>query len=260
MMLRRFGSLLLAAGLTLAAAPAHAAHVPGATYTGTAATGGTISFDVSARGGAVTRFAWRDVPNPNPVCPGTLTGKFTRKVPILEHGFSGGSYMRFLGSFAGNQLAAGALTWSSGPAGGECGSFSTAWTATTTAVAPPPPTSDEIPPEIDFRVRNRLSRGGKLTVWVASPEEACRVTVGGKVSIAGGAETFRLRPVKARLPHGANLPFADLPIEPSLGGLGLAAARRALREGRRVQAKVTVRAVDAAGNRTVERLTVRQRR
>ncbi len=254
---RMFGSLVLVSAL--AAPAADASPIPGATYTGTAATGGTVSLDVSALGGAVTRFAWSEVPRPtNPEC-GTLSGNFIGSAPILAHGFSGLTYMRFSGSFPGNQQAAGRLRWHVGPGGptGSCGGISIGWTATTTAVAPPPPTSDEIPPVIDVSVRERMSRSGKLTLWVATPEEACRVTVAGKVSIAGGAQTFRLRRVRSRLPHGANLPRADFPIEPRLRGRAHASVQRALRAGRRVEAHITVRAVDAAGNVRLERSTIR---
>lgn len=257
-MFRMFGSLVLAGALVLAATPAHANHIPGAAYAGTTDTGGAISFEVSEQGGAVTRFAWSGVPNPNPECP-TLTSEFIGKAPIVNHAFSGLTYLRFRGSFPGNQQAAGRLTWHTpgGPGRSNCSNFSIGWTATTTAATPPTPTSDVIPPDIGVLVRNRLSRGGKLTVWVTSPEEACRVTVGGKVSIAGGAGTFRLGRVRARLPHGANLPSADVPIEPRLSGRALAVARRALRVGRRVKLNITVRAVDAAGNIRRQRSTVR---
>lgn len=247
----RFGCLLVASVLTLAAAPARANHIPGATYTGTAATGGTVSFDVSALGGAITRFAWNGVPTD---C-GTSKGNFTRSRPIMEHAFVGGGglgRLGFSGSFPANQQATGTL--STGGFGGGC---SVGWTATTTAMAPPPPTSDQIPPVVDIRSGGRLGRDAVLRILVESPEEPCTVTVGGTVSIAGSGRTFRLRRTVTLLPHGANLPFGDVPSEHKLGRRALAAARRALKNGRRVGAKVTVTAVDAAGNRTVEGATIR---
>jgi hypothetical protein len=267
-MSRRFGPWLVAGVLALAAAPAHANHIPGATYTGTAATGGSVSFDVSALGGAVTRFAWSDVPTDCGVSSGNVRGS----LPIVDHAFWHGQFRPpsgpgFRGSLPTNQQATGGLGQGTGRFGTGCG-FSVGWTATTTAIAPPPPASDEIPPAIDVRAEDRLRRDGELKVWVGSPEEPCLVTVGGAVSAAGGGRTFRLRRDRTRLAHGANVEFGNVPVnpdanvasEPQLRPRALAAVRRALKNGRRVEARVTVVAVDAAGNRAVERATIRLHR
>lgn len=248
----------LAAGLLMlaAAAPAAANQVPGATYTGTAATGGTVSFDVSAQGGSITRFAWSDVPTG---C-GTLSGA-RRRLSIIDHSFA--SFRRPLtasiaGTFPVSQQATGTLSPSAGRFGGGCAPV--AWTASTTTVAPPAPASDEVPPTIEIRTGKRLGRDGGLRVWIAAPEEPFHVRVGGTVAIAGSsAPAVRLRRADAQLPHGANLPYATSSIEPKLGRRGLKAVRRALKNGRRVEARIAVTAVDAAGNHTVERLTVRLR-
>jgi hypothetical protein len=239
--------LLVAALLTLAA-PAHANHIPGATYTGTAATGGTVSFDVSARGGAIVRFAWSGVPTD---C-GILTGSFKGSTPIVDHAFDlfkqqPGRPVTFAGSFPASQQAIGTL---GKPGRGGCKSVG--WTATTTAIAPPPPTSDEIAPAVDVRTSGRLRRDGGIRVWVGCPEEACHVTAGGRASIAGGGGTFRLKPYfRPSVSHGQTVP-----VEPKLSRRGVAAARRALRNGRRVLATVVVSAVDAARNRVVQRSTI----
>jgi hypothetical protein len=264
----RFGPWLVAGVLTLAAAPAHANQIPGATYTGFAATGGTVTFDVSARGGAITRFAWSGVPTE---C-GTSAGNVSGNLPITDHAFWHGRFRPtsgpgFRGSFPANQQATGVLQQGTGRFGSGC-AFSVGWTATTPAIAPPPPTSDEIQPAVDVRIEGRLRRDGDLKVWVGSPEEPCVVTVGGTVSVAGDGRTFRLRRAKTELAHGANVEFGNLPIdpaanvpsEPTLGRRALTAVRRALKDGRRVEAKVAVVAIDAAGNRTVERSTIRLHR
>jgi hypothetical protein len=248
----------LAAGILMlaAAAPAAANHVPAATYTGTTATGGTISFDVSAQGGSITRFAWRDVPTG---C-GTLSGG-KQRMPIIDHSFA--SFSRaftpsIAGTFPVSQQATGTLSSGGGKFGGA--GCAVRWTASTTTVAPPAPPSDEVPPTIEIRTGKRLGRDGGLRVWIAAPEEPCRVTVRGRVAIAGSsAPALRLRRAVAQLPHGANLPYPTSSIEPKLGRRGLKAVRRALKNGRRVEARIAVTAVDAAGNRTIERLTVRLR-
>jgi hypothetical protein len=249
----------LAAGILMLAAPAPAAanQIPGATYTGTAATGGAISFDVSAQGGSITSFAWRDVPTG---C-GTLSG-VRHRLPIIDHSFA--SFIRpftlsIAGTFPVSQKATGTLSPSAGRFGGGCAPVG--WTASTTAIAPPDPVSDEVPPTIEIRTGKRLGRDGGLRVWIAAPEEPFHVRVGGRVAIAGSsAAALRLRRADAQLPHGANLPYPTSSIEPRLGRRGLKAVRRALKNGRRVEARIVVTAVDAAGNRTVERLTVMLRR
>jgi hypothetical protein len=250
----------LTAGILMlaAAAPAAANQVPGATYTGTAATGGTVSFDVSAQGGSISRIVWREVPT---AC-GMLSGGFSRRFPVIDHSFAaflGPFQPSVAGTFPASQQATGTLSPGAGKFGGG-GCAPVGWTASTTAIAPPVPASDEVPPTIEIRTSKRLGKHGRLRVWIAAPEEPFHVRVGGTVAIAGSsAAALRLRRADAQLPHGANLPYATSWIEPKLGRRGLKAVRRALKSGRRVEARLAVTAVDAAGNRTVERLTVRLR-
>jgi hypothetical protein len=261
-MFRRLGCLWVAAGLTLAAAPAHANHIPGATYSGPTAMGGTVSFDVSSQGGSIRRFAWTGVPTDCGTTTGTSTGSFEGSIPILSdpslgHVFSQARGYRVLfdGSFPANQQAEG--TFGTGPRQalpGGC-TFFVRWNATTTAIAPPHPT-DQIPPLVDVRIGNRLGGDRVIRVRVESPEEACTVVVGGTVSIAGPrGRTFRVRRVKTLVPHGGREV-----LQPKLGRRALETAIRALRNGRSVEQKVVLVAVDAAGNRTVERATIGLRR
>ena len=250
----------LAAGILMlaGAAPAAANQVPGATYTGPAATGGTVSFEVSAQGGSITRLAWRNVATG---C-GTLSGGFKPRVPIVDHSFvafRGAFRPSVAGSFPASQQATGSLSPGGGLFGAGCEPVG--WTASTTAIAPPAPASDEVPPTIEILRTGKGFRGdGGLRVWIAAPEESFRVTVGGRVAIAGDGEAaLRLRRVETQVPHGTNLPYPTSSIAPSLGRRGLKVVRRAVNNGRRVEVRIAVTAVDAAGNRTVERLTVRLR-
>jgi hypothetical protein len=119
----------------------------------------------------------------------------------------------------------------------------------------PNPGGDQIPPLVDVRIGNRLGGDGVIRVRVESPEETCRVLVGGTVSISGpGGRTFRVIRVKTTVQHGERGVLL-----PKLGPRALATVRRALRNGRRVEQKVVLVAVDAADNRTVERSTIRLR-
>lgn len=74
----------LAAGLAASTAQAH--HSAPATYTGAIAGGGTIEFDVSADGTAVTRFKTLDVVRTSSSSSDTeVLGRF----PITGHAFQG---------------------------------------------------------------------------------------------------------------------------------------------------------------------------
>ena len=259
---RRFGSLLVAAGLTLAATPAHANHIPGATYTGTTAMGGTVSFDVSTQGGSVRRFAWSGVPTDCGASMGTTTGSFVGSIPILSDPGSGHAFSQapgrrvvFDGSFPASRQASGRLGTGPRQSVGNGCTFSVAWTATTAAIAPPNPARDRISPLVDVRIGKHLGGDGVIRVRVESPEEPCSVLVGGTVSISGpGGRTFRVRRTKTMVQHGGSGV-----LRPKLGPRALVTVRRALANGRRVEQKVVLVAVDAAGNRTVERSTIRLR-
>jgi hypothetical protein len=246
----RFGSLLVAGALALAAAaPARANHIPGATYTGSAATGGTVELVVSGDGAAVTRFEAADVPTS---C-GAVSVTVTRGLPIVDHAFSRppADGAAFSGTFGATQQVAGTLS-----EGGEC-AYSVPWSARTSASPPSPPpapAADVTPPTVDARVGRRLRRGALVLVRVRRASEPCRATVAGSVSVASRARRFRLRGASARLPQGGSVRLGL-----TLGRRGRAAVRRALADGRRVRARIRVTAVDAAGNRRVTRLGSRLR-
>jgi hypothetical protein len=248
MMSLRFGLCACLGVLLLATASAHANHIPGATYRGTSATGGTVEFDVSADGNSVTRFVATDV---RTACGGVISKSFTGALPIATHAFSSdpADAIRFEGSFPSMGTAAGSLIDSS------CAGPAVTWTAATDAAAAAPPPADTTPPALDARAprSQRLGRRGSIRVRVSCPAEPCLVVAGGRVSVQGArAAPFRLRRASARLARGGSAR-----LRPRLGRRALEAARAALRTGRRVQVRVTVSAVDAAGNRTVARLSIR---
>jgi hypothetical protein len=242
-MARRFAFLVLAAPLATAAAPAQANHVPGATYSGSAATGGTVELVASADGTAVSRFAASNVPTDCGVVSVAVTGS----LPIVDHAFSRTPTegAAFSGSFGAPQQVTGTLSEAA-----EC-SYSVPWTATTGAA---PAAADVTAPTVEARAGRRLRRGGVVLVRVRRASEACRVSVGGSVSIRRHARRFRLRGASAQLAQGGSVRLAM-----ALGRRGRGAARRALANRRRVRARITVRAVDAAGNRSTIRLTRRMR-
>jgi hypothetical protein len=108
-----------------------------ATYTGSAATGGVVEFDVSADGSAVTRFALKEVPLPP--C-GTWSGQTTGSIPIVNDTFSNNSgLIHFSGSFPAIQQAQG--TVSAHTSFPSCNSPEISWTAST-----PTPPPDTTPP------------------------------------------------------------------------------------------------------------------
>jgi hypothetical protein len=247
-MLLRFGSCVLLGVLWLATAPAQANHIPGATYRGTSATGGAVEFDVAADGTSITRFVATDVQTG---CGGTLSKSFMGTLPIAADAFASdpADNVRFEGSFPSTGTAAGSLVDSS------CAASLVSWSAATDAAAATPPPPDTTPPALDARARGsqRLGRGGRIHVRVGCPDEACLVVARGSVSVQGRrVRPFRLKRASARL-----LPGGSARLEPRLGRRALEAARRALRRGRRVEVRITVAAVDGAGNRAVARLRVR---
>jgi hypothetical protein len=248
-MSQRFVLCAVAGALSFATSPAYANHIPGATYTGAAATGGTVQLDVSADGSAVTRFVATDVPSP---CGGTISKSFMGSLPIVNHAFSSdpADSIPFEGFFPVSGGAAGAVRQSS------CSSPAVGWLAATEAVAAPPPPPDKTPPALSVRARRsqRLGRGGRLRVRVGCPDEPCRVTAGGSVAVEGHGR-FRLKPASARLAQGGSVR-----LEPKLGPRALKASRRAFMNDRRVRVTLRLTAVDDAGNRTVVRpLTIRPR-
>jgi hypothetical protein len=140
---RLTGPLLIAAAALAAGAVAPPAatavnYSHPATYSGTAAGGGTVEFDVSADGSAVTRFATREVNTSCGMVSSTSTGTF----PIVSESFSrttSGTGTSFEGSFPAVQQAQGTLTLRIMVFPISCTSDKVSWTATTPT--PPPDTT-----------------------------------------------------------------------------------------------------------------------
>jgi PASTA domain len=133
--------LSIGAGIALAASPAEANHIPGATYTGTVERGGTVELTVSADGTAVTHYKVSGIPG----FPGHICGQELKpgvSIPITNHTFSVGltGLLSFVGSFPATQAATGTVE------DGFCFSGTRTWTATTTAAPPPPPPPPPSPP------------------------------------------------------------------------------------------------------------------
>jgi hypothetical protein len=132
-------ALIALGGLFAPTAPAENYSYP-ATYSGTAATGGTVEFDVSADGINVTRFAVDTVPTTCGTISATASGAFR----ISGNAFSNGSPtaigLRFSGSFPAAQQAEGGISFRLAfPA---CTSADVAWTART-SVPPPDKTAPQ---------------------------------------------------------------------------------------------------------------------
>jgi len=127
-------ALAIAVVAPVGAAAANVSHP--ATYSGAAASGGTVELDVSADGSAVTRFATSGVTTTCGTVSGTSTGYF----PIVNDAFSGGSTTgtgtRFEGSFPAPQKAQGTLVLRIFVFPINCTSEKVSWSARTSAPAP----------------------------------------------------------------------------------------------------------------------------
>jgi len=151
---------VLVTAVLAAAAPASDVVFP-ATYTGTAATGGTMELEVSADGTQVVRLALTKVPMPP--C-GTITGETPRKVAIVNDSFSNTQgLMHFGGSFPALGQAQG--TFSFHRREGLCDSEEVSWTATTPLPlpaeppAPPSPPAPPLPPPDETAPETQITSG-----------------------------------------------------------------------------------------------------
>ena len=122
---------------------------------------------------------------------------------------------------------------------------------------PSPPPADTTEPALRLGATGsqRVLRQGGVVIAASCPAEACAVTATGSIAIRAAARVFRLKAVSKRLPKGGR---ATLKL--GLKRSTLRAVAGALRAGRRLSAKVTVKAKDAAGNVTTKRATIRLRR
>jgi hypothetical protein len=138
-----------------------------ATYSGTAAAGGTVEFDVSPDGAQITKFVLSKVPVPP--C-GTITGETPRKVAIVDDSFANSlGLLHFSGTFPAVGQAQGSLSYHRKD--GSCDSQEVFWTASAPLPPPPvtspPPTASpplSIPPANEPPPGTRITRGPSGTV------------------------------------------------------------------------------------------------
>jgi hypothetical protein len=124
-------------------------------------------------------------------------------------------------------------------------------------VCPPPP-PPKCPPAcyvVTFSVLKVASsqKLKKLAVRAALDEPGT-ISVTGTVSVPNASKVYKLKAVTVNVFVGATMT-----IRVKLPKKALKAARRALRRGKKVKAKLTVTARDRAGNRAAERRSVRLR-
>lgn len=130
-------ALLAACGALLVgvyAAPAQGFHIAGATYDGTHAFGGTVSFTVTPDGSGLSIFsATGTIPGNSCTFTGGSTTTYVQPLPILNHAFNDtASTTRKSGSFGAVQSASGTFQIQTGPPI-SCSSQQVSWNATTTA-------------------------------------------------------------------------------------------------------------------------------
>ena len=229
----------LAAGLMLlAASPGQANHVAGATYTGTY-DGGTVDFDVSDDGTAVTHFG---VTMEDGRTCADIT--ITPAMPINNHAFGGpfGPRLTVTGSFPGGRSAEGTFALRSVPS--ACPSGTIPWSAAVDRTAPA------------LRLGGRKSQSiqqRNVLVVAGCADERCSATARGTIRVPG-AQPFKLRKFGREIFAG-DKETLELRIPREARG----AARQALRQGEKVVAKVRVTA-RYHGGVTVRTRTIRLKR
>lgn len=244
------GAALLVVVL-FAVSGADANHIPGATYNGTVAGGTPVSLTVSPDGSGITSFT-----APGPLEAGDCTfsnvGWTYSGTPlaIANHSFSDSDdpEMSVTGSFPTVQGAQGTLRVGDMS---SCDTGNLAWSATTTA------TPDTTAPALRLggATSQKVLRQRGVLVVATAPAEPSTVTAKGKVVVRGSARVFKLTPVTKQVSGGA-----EATLKLKLKRSALAAIGRALKAGKKLSAKVTVTAKDAAGNVTTKQRTIRLKR
>lgn len=117
-----FGALIF--GVLAVLAPAQASHSVPATYSGSVASGGSVSFRIAASG-KITRFTMTRVATQ---C-GTISSTTTGRIAIVNHRFSStGGPLKFKGSFPARNKATGTISHSTPYP--SCTSPAVRWNAT----------------------------------------------------------------------------------------------------------------------------------
>ena len=210
-------------------------------------TGGSLEFDVSADGTAITRLrivavsecARHDV-------------EITSPIAIVDHAFDFTSPgLWFSGTFPAPRTAQGTVRYHRDFP--DCTSTLRDWNAMTSAPMPSVPPADTTAPVVALSgpVTQRAARTVALTV---TSSEAGSASVTGTILVRRRGR-FALRASAATL--SAHVPARVALRVPTRTRRAIS---RALRDGRRVSAVVTVSVRDAAGNRTDRSRTIRLRR
>lgn len=244
-----------------------------ATYTGSFDTAGTIEFDVSADGTAVTRVQVTGL-DVYP-CATTIDSTSMGNIPIsgTPHAFSA-SFVT--GTFDATQHATGTYTFKTYFP--SC-TATRNWTATTTAAPPEPEPEpgpapgpqpgpqpgpepepepepqpgDTTPPDVALSGKKTQELGKSVAVGVAC-QEACLASATGFVDVprTAVAKRLKLRGAEAAIAAGEKQKL-KLRVPRKVRR----AIRRALESGETVKAKIRVAAADAAGNDTVEKRAIK---
>ena len=125
------------------------------------------------------------------------------------------------------------------------------------APPPPPPPADTTAPKLALSgaAVEKVLRLHGVVVFVSCPIEPCTATAGGKVVVRGSSKRYKLKPAVTQI---ATADKVKLKLR--LRKTALKAIRRALERGKKVSAKVTVSAADAAGNLTTTQRTIKLQR
>jgi hypothetical protein len=131
-----------------------------------------------------------------------------------------------------------------------------AQTATSSTVGP----VDSTPPDLQLSVKKKQELGNAVKVKASCGDEACQADGGGNLNVAGRqSHSQRSEKYLKSWLKSANAdlgPGETTTLELGLGKKQRKVAGKALDKGRKVKAKVTVAARDAAGNEAIAKRTI----
>lgn len=127
-----------------------------ATYSGSAAGGGTVEFDVAADGSAVTRFAASEVETSCGTVSATASGSFAISNDAFSNGSPTATGLRFNGSFPADRQARGTLSFRlvGFP---SCTSADVSWAASTSVAPPASPVAAALQTKISSGPKGRVA-------------------------------------------------------------------------------------------------------
>lgn len=232
--------------------PVRANHTFGATYKGTYTGGGKMRFQVSGDGSGIWSFDIYDLKCGRAFLDHLGDHWDSDPLPIENHSFDNREFatdFSYSGTFPSPGTATGTFRYHSRRADNPpvCDSGTLTWNA----IGGP---ADMAAPGLQLAGRpsqNPLERGS-VVVTAECPTEACTAAANGSVSVPGAAKVYKLRPATRRIAKGGREK-----LELKLSKTSRNAIGRALGRGRKLKAKVTVTAKDAAHNATTKRLGIR---